>query len=31
MYANNALIFWVVEEMLLRRRVREITFGLESL
>ncbi len=30
-YPNNALIFHVTEEMLVRRRVREITFGLESL
>lgn len=30
-YPNNALIFRVTEEMLVRRRVREITFGLESL
>lgn len=30
-YPNNALIFSVTEEMLVRRRVREITFGLESL
>jgi hypothetical protein len=30
-YANNALIFQVTEEMLVRRRVREITFGLEAL
>jgi len=30
-YPNNALIFSVAEEMLVRRRVREITFGLESL
>lgn len=30
-YPNNALIFSVTEEMLARRNVREITFGLESL
>lgn len=30
-YPNNALIFRVTEEMLMRRRAREITFGLESL
>jgi hypothetical protein len=30
-YPNNALIFRVTEEMLVRRGVREITFGLESL
>ena len=30
-YPNNALIFHVAEEMLVRRGVREITFGLESL
>jgi hypothetical protein len=30
-YPNNALIFHVTEEMLMRRRVNEITFGLESL
>jgi len=30
-YANNALIFWVTEEMLVRRHAPEITFGLESL
>jgi hypothetical protein len=30
-YPNNALIFTVTEEMLVRRRVPEITFGLESL
>ncbi|MFQ5664903.1 MAG: hypothetical protein ACE5I7_00575 [Candidatus Binatia bacterium] len=30
-YPNNALIFYVAEEMLVRRHVREITFGLESL
>lgn len=30
-YPNNALIYWVTEEMLVRRSVREITFGLESL
>lgn len=30
-YPNNALIFHVTEEMLVRRGVREITFGLESL
>lgn len=30
-YANNALIFQVTEEMLVRRGAREITFGLESL
>lgn len=30
-YPNNALIFAVTEEMLVRRRVPEITFGLESL
>jgi hypothetical protein len=30
-YPNNALIFHVTEEMLVRRRVAEITFGLESL
>jgi hypothetical protein len=30
-YPNNALIFSVTEEMLVRRGVREITFGLESL
>ena len=30
-YPNNALIFHVAEEMLVRRGVPEITFGLESL
>lgn len=30
-YPNNALIFRVAEEMLVRRGVREISFGLESL
>ncbi len=30
-YPNNALIFHVAEEMLVQRRVRQITFGLESL
>lgn len=30
-YPNNALIFHVAEEMLMRRGVPEITFGLESL
>jgi hypothetical protein len=30
-YPNNALLFHVTQEMLGRRRVREITFGLESL
>lgn len=30
-YPNNALIFSVAEEMLTRRHLREITFGLESL
>ncbi len=30
-YPNNALIYFVSEEMLVRRGVREITFGLESL
>ncbi len=30
-YPNNALIFQVAEEMLVRRGVAEITFGLESL
>ena len=30
-YPNNALIFSVAEEMLMRRGVPEITFGLESL
>lgn len=30
-YPNNALIFRVTEEMLMRRGMREITFGLESL
>lgn len=30
-YPNNALIFSVAEEMLVRRGLREITFGLESL
>jgi hypothetical protein len=30
-YPNNALIFTVAEEMLVRRGVAEITFGLESL
>jgi hypothetical protein len=30
-YPNNALIFTVAEEMLVRRGVSEITFGLESL
>lgn len=29
-YPNNALIFSVTEEMLVRRGVREVTFGLES-
>lgn len=30
-YPNNALLFRVAEEMLVRRRVQKITFGLESL
>ena len=30
-YPNNALLFQVTMEMLVHRRVREITFGLESL
>jgi hypothetical protein len=30
-YPNNALIYWVTEEMLVRRKAREVTFGLESL
>lgn len=30
-YPNNALLFVVTEEMLVRRRVRAVTFGLESL
>jgi hypothetical protein len=30
-YPNNALIFRVAEEMLVRRGIREISFGLESL
>jgi hypothetical protein len=30
-YPNNALLFQVTEEMMARRRVREITFGIESL
>ena len=30
-YPNNALIYTVTEEMLVRRGVREITFGLEAL
>jgi len=30
-YPNNALLFHVAEEMLVRRGVRQITFGLESL
>lgn len=30
-YPNNALIYFVAEEMLVRRGLREITFGLESL
>ena len=30
-YPNNALLFYVTREMLARRKVREITFGLESL
>ena len=30
-YPNNALLFHVTEEMLVRRRMPEITFGLESL
>lgn len=30
-YPNNALIFTVAEEMLVKRGVRKITFGLESL
>jgi len=30
-YPNNALIFTVAEEMLVRRAVPEVTFGLESL
>jgi hypothetical protein len=30
-YPNNALIFTVAEEMLVKRRVGKITFGLESL
>ncbi|MBI5506723.1 MAG: GNAT family N-acetyltransferase [Deltaproteobacteria bacterium] len=29
-YPNNALIFHVTEEMLVRRGIREITFGIES-
>ncbi len=30
-YPNNALLFTMTEEMLCRRRLREVTFGLESL
>jgi hypothetical protein len=30
-YPNNALLFYVTQEMLVRRRVPAITFGLESL
>lgn len=30
-YPNNALLFHVTEEMLVRRGVRKVTFGLESL
>lgn len=30
-YPNNALLFSITEEMLVRRKLREITFGLESL
>jgi len=30
-YPNNALLFVTTEEMLVRRRMREITFGIESL
>jgi len=30
-YPNNALLFTLTEEMLVRRKLREITFGLESL
>ncbi|MGD0945890.1 MAG: hypothetical protein ABSA52_00550 [Candidatus Binatia bacterium] len=30
-YPNNALLFYVTEEMLVRRRVPAVTFGLESL
>lgn len=30
-YPNNALIYTVTEEMLVRRRVPQVTFGLESL
>lgn len=30
-YPNNALVFQVAEEMLVRRGLRQITFGLESL
>ena len=29
-YPNNALIYWLTEEMLVRRGVREVTFGIES-
>jgi hypothetical protein len=30
-YPNNALIYTVTEEMLVRRRLREVTFGIEGL
>lgn len=30
-YPNNALIFTVAEEMLVKRRMKKVTFGLESL
>jgi hypothetical protein len=30
-YPNNALVFMVVEEMLVRRRLRQVTYGIESL
>lgn len=30
-YPNNALLFTATEEMLVRRKLREITFGIESL
>ena len=29
-YPNNALIYWLTEEMLVRRGLREVTFGIES-
>jgi hypothetical protein len=30
-YPNNALVYWVTEEMLVRRRLAEATFGIQGL